>query len=186
MSEEEKNISNHIYNLAKDIENKDRTIQQLKNFYTNISNSCNISDLEKEYLISALEKKIRVNFPKIAKKILGGKSEKAKELLEDVFNKLKDEFDWSKNKVGSRVKVGGDMIAGRQHVCWYISYKNDLGISTGFVYRQLTPTEDPFIEVYLRKVGKEFEKDAEIKKFRVELKEDALDLYKSFLSKTIL
>ena len=186
MNKEENKISQYINSIKEDIETKERTIQQLKNFYNNIDNNSNINDLEKEYLISAVEKKIRVNFPKSAKKILGGKSEKAKELLEDVFNKLKDEFDWSKNKVGSRVKVGGDMIAGRQHVCWYISYKNDLSISTGFVYRQLTPTEDPFIEVYLRKVGKEFEKDAEIKKFRVELKEDALDLYKSFLSKTIL
>ena len=58
----------------------------------------------------------------------------SKILLEEVFNQLKKEFDWSKNKIGTRVKVGGDMIAGRQFVVWYISYKNEDGINTGFIY----------------------------------------------------
>ena len=85
MNEEEDKISEKIIKLKEDIETKDRSIEQLKNFYSNISNSWNISDLEKEYLTDAVEKKIRVDFPKSAKKILGGKSEKAKELLEEVI-----------------------------------------------------------------------------------------------------
>ena len=57
----------------------------------------------REYLIHSVEKKIRLKFPYKAKKILGGKSAKAQELLEEIFKSLKQEFDWSKNIVGNKV-----------------------------------------------------------------------------------
>ena len=98
-----------------------------------------------------------------AKKILGGKSEKAKVLLEECLQELIEKFDWTNNKVETKVKAGGDMIGGREHVCWYISYKNLLGLNTGFVYRQITPSEDPYIEVYSRRVGKNKDNNETIK-----------------------
>ena len=187
LSEEELNKKSQLLNKVKErIENDDLSITQLKNYFNNIMDYPQITDLEREQLINIVEKKIRIKFPKQATTILGGKSEKAKELLEEFFSLLKDEFDWSKNKVGSRVKVGGDMISGRQHVNWYISYKNENNILTGISYNQKTPKDDPFLEVFCYKVGKDYEKEKEAKTFRVELKEDALNLYKSFLSKTIL
>ena len=168
------------------LETREFDFPQLKNFHNNISKFPDISDIEREQLIEIVTDLIHTKFPKRAKSIFGGKSEKAKILLEEVFNQLKEEFDWSKNKIGTRVKVGGDMIAGRQFVVWYISYKNDHGINTGFVYRQLKPTDEPFIEVYKRQVGKVKEIEEEIKNFPIEQKDEALDLYKSHLKNTII
>ena len=54
MNKEENKISQYINSIKEDIETKERTIQQLKNFYNNIDNNSNINDLEKEYLISAV------------------------------------------------------------------------------------------------------------------------------------
>ena len=184
MNEEEDKISQKILTIKEDIETKERTIEQLKNFFNNVTDYSEINELEREYLISAVERKIRIEFPEKAKKILGGKSEKAKELLEEFFGLLKEEFDWSKNKVGSRVKVGGDMISGRQYVNWYISYKNRNKTQTHLSYNQKTPKDDPFLQVSYGESGDAEEN--ETKTFRVELKEDALNLYKSFLSKTII
>ena len=178
-------FSERVLKIKKLIENKEYKIKELQNYYNNISNSKEISDYEREFLIDAVEKKIRVKFPKSAKKILGGKSAKAQELLEEAFVTLKKEFDWSKNCVGSRVKVSGRMISGKEYIGWYISYKNDQGYSTGFGYRQKKPEEDPYLEIDYRKVGKEHEKDREVKIFPIELKEDALNFYRSFLSKVI-
>ena len=85
----------------------------------NIKNYAGISEYEREYLVDAVEKKIRVKFPNKAKKILGGKSAKAQELLDEVYKNLTQEFDWSNNNVGNKVKVGGSMISGKEFVCWY-------------------------------------------------------------------
>ena len=128
---------------------------------------------------------MRIKFPNTAKKILGGKSAKAQELLEEIFSILKKEFDWSKSEVKDTVKPCGSMISGKEFICWYISYKNDQGYNTGFHYKQKTPEDDPFLEIDYRKVGKEYEKDKEVKIFPVELKDEAINLYRNFLSKTI-
>ena len=173
-----------IYQIKKKIEKHD-DIKSLKNFFENINNSSEINDAQKEYLTNEVEKKIRVKFPKNAKKILGGKSTKAQELLEEVFKSLTQEFDWANNNVGNKVKVGGSMISGKEFVCWYISYKNDEGYSTGLHYRQKTPEENPYLEIDYRKVSKEYEKYREVKIFPIELKDEALNLYRNFLSKTI-
>ena len=186
----DKNIeSNEISQLAQKslnyIETKELSKTELVNFFNNINNSTKITDYEREVLTEAVEKQIRVKFPKSAKKILGGKSAKAQELLQEIYSLLTKEFDWSKNCVGNKVKVSGRMIAGKEYVGWYISYKNDDGYSTGFGYRQITVEDDPYLEIDHRRVGKKYENEREAKTFPVELKDDALNLYRNFLTKTI-
>ena len=142
-------------------------------------------NMKREYLVDAVEKKIRVKFPNKAKKILGGKSAKAQELLHEIYKTLTQEFDWSNNNVGNKVKVGGSMISGKEFVCWYISYKNDEGYSTGLHYRQKTLGEDPYLDVDYRRVGKEYENDREVKIFPVQLKDEAMNLFRDYLRKVI-
>ena len=185
MKKEEKEISQRVRKILELIETKEHSKKELINYFNNIMENSIITDWEREVLTKAVEKEMRTKFPNSAKKILGAKSAKAQELLEEIYSSLEKEFNWSENCVGSKVKVGGSMIAGREYVCWYMSYKNDEGYSAGLHYRQKTPEDDPYLEVDYRKVGKEFEKDREVKIFPVELKEDALDLYRNFLSKTI-
>ena len=106
--------------------------------------------------------------------------------MEEIFDLLKKEFDWSKNKVKSKVKVGGKMISGEWFVDWYISYKNDDGYSTGFAYIQKKLEDEPFLLITYGRVGQKYEnEDKEEQNFPTELKDDALKLYKSFLLKTI-
>ena len=85
-----------------------------------------------------------------------------------------------------RSKVGGSMISGKEFVCWYISYKNDNGYSTGLHYRQKTAEDDPYLDVDYRRVGKDFEKDREVKIFPIQLKDEAVNLFKEYLKKTII
>ncbi len=185
MNQGKKEISQKVQKILEIIETKEHSKNELINFFNNAINYPDINDFERETIVEAVEKKMRIKFPKAAKKILGGKSAKTQELLEEAFNALKKEFDWSKNCVGSRVKVSGRMISGKEYIGWYISYKNDEGYSSGFGYRQKKADDDPYLEIDYRKVGKEHKKNIEVKIFPVELKKDALNLYRSFLSKVI-
>ena len=178
-------ISEKVLKVEKSIEKED-TIKVLQSRYDNIKNYAGITEYEREYLVDAVEKKIRVKFPNKAKKILGGKSAKAQELLDEVYKTLTQESDWSNNNVGNKVKVGGSMISGKEFVCWYISYKNDNGYSTGLHYRQKTAEDDPYLDVDYRRVGKDFEKDREVKIFPIQLKDEAVNLFKEYLKKTII
>ena len=177
-------ISEKVSKVEQSIEKEDK-IKVLQSWYDNIKNYAGISEYEREYLVDAVEKKIRVKFPNKAKKILGGKSAKAQELLDEVYKTLTQEFDWSNNNVGNKVKVGGSMISGKEFVCWYISYKNDEGYSTGLHYRQKTAEDDPYLDVDYRRVGKEYENDREVKIFPVQLKDEAVNLFKEYLRKII-
>ena len=179
-------ISQRVQKALNYIETKEPSKTELINFFNQVNKDEKITDHEREILIEAVEKQMRIKFPKSAKKILGGKSAKAQELLEEIFDLLKKEFDWSKNKVKSKVKVGGKMISGEWFVDWYISYKNNDDYSTGFGYIQKKPEEDPFLSINYGRVGKKYENETkEEKNFPVELKDDALNLYRNFLTKTI-
>ena len=178
-------ISRQIDNVIKIIETKEQTKAELITLFNNANNHSIITDEQKELLIEAVEKKLRKYFPSDAKKILGSKGKKAQDLLEEILSTLKKEFDWSNNKVGSKVKAGGSMISGKQYVCYYISYKNEDNFSTGFHFTQNTPEDNPKLEIDFRKVGQKFENTKENKFFEVELKEEALNVYKEYLKKTI-
>ncbi len=177
-------ISKKVLKVEQSIEKEDK-IKVLQSWYDNIKNYQGISEYEREYLIDAVEKKIRIKFPNKAKKILGGKSAKAQEMLDEIYKDLTKEFDWSQNNVGNKVKVGGSMISGKEFVCWYISYKNDKGYSTGLHYRQIKPEDDPFLEIDYRRVGKDYENEKELKTFPTQLKDEAINLFREYLKKTI-
>ena len=180
-------ISDNVKRALKIIEEKDLSKQELQNYYNNISTSKEITDYEKEVLTEAVEKTLRIKHPNVAKKLFGSKLVKAQELLGNLFIDLKAEFDWTNNGVDNKVKNGGDMIGGRQYVCMYISYKNELGVNTGFLYRQLTPESEPFLEVHKRQVRKKNEesKMIEEKVFKIDAEDEAVSLYKKFLSEVI-
>ena len=180
-------ISERVKKALRVIEEKEHTKIELQNYFNNINASDDINENERELLINTVELIIKTKHPSIAKKMFGSKEAKAREFLESLFLELSKEFDWSKNLVESRVKTGGDMINGNNYVCLYISYKNNLGINTGLHYRQITPKDDPFLEVQMRQIKKgEIEKKMiKEKNFSVECEEDAVEFYKELLSETI-
>ena len=181
-----KNISDKILKLKNVIQSKQDiwTLKEFQNFYQNIDISNDINEYEKEFLAEICAKIIAERFPKRdSKKILGDKGVEGKAFIEEILNILIKEFDWSRNAVDTRVKNGGDMISGKVSVCYYVSYKNKKNnINSGFHYRQKTVDSDPYLEVDFRVVGTN-KKESEI--FPVALRDEALTLYKSYLTKII-
>ena len=186
MSEIDNQISKKVSQVINLIETKDYSSRELITYFNNIMDYPSITEFERELLVKSVETKLRTKFPNAATKIFGGKGAKAQEILEGIFKELEDEFDWSNNRVGSRVKVGGSMINGTVFVCWYISYKNEEGINTGFQYVQETPEDVPFFEIDFRIMGEDKNNAPNNKRFPIEQMEDAISLYKENLRKVIL
>jgi len=185
MNEIKKDVSERVLKIKSIIEeNKDLwKLQEIQNFYNNILNNKDITDYEKEFLAEPCEKLISEKFPKKnPRRILNNKSLEAKELLEEVHNIVTKEFNWSKNSVKNGVKPSGHMIGGKIYVGWYMSYKNENKVNTGFGYIKEKEESEPYIKVDYRKVGQDFNEE---KTFPIQLKEDALILFKNYLTKVI-
>ena len=180
------NISDKILKLKKIIESKRDTwtLTEFQNFYHNVNINKDINDNERELLEKTCGQIIEERFPKRqSKKILGDKGVEGKDLIEEINSIVTKEFDWSNNDVETRVKNGGDMISGRVAVSYYISYKNkNSKINCGFHYKQETVASDPYLEISFRNLGSNKE---ERKTFPVALRDEALTLYRSYLTKII-
>lgn len=185
MNEIKKDVSERVLKIKSIIEeNKDLwKLQEIQNFYNNILNNKDITDYEKEFLAEPCEKLISEKFPKKnPRRILNNKSLEAKELLEEVHNIVTKEFNWSNNRVKNGVKPSGHMIGGKIYVGWYMSYKNENKVNTGFGYIKEKEESEPYIKVDYRIVGQDFNEE---KIFPIQLKDDALILFKNYLSKVI-
>ena len=182
-----KEISDIVKRVLNNIKEKDYTDRELLNYYNNIISNKTITEYEKEVLIDQLEKTLRAKHPKRAKKMFGSKDAAAREILKGILSELTEEYEWSNNKVGSHVKVGGDQINGTSHVCAYISYKNMNAVSSELAYKQSTVDSEPFLEVLLRQVRSK-EKETEIienKSYSVESVNEACAHFKKNLSTII-
>ena len=184
---DKKEVSERVKLALKAIREKEYTKKELRIFYNNINASDDITEDDKELLTNEIELKVRTTQPRLATEIFGNKEVKAREFLESLFSELSEEYDWSKNAVGSRVKICGDMINGNNYVCLYISYKNNLGISTALAYKQVTPNDDPFLSVDIRQIRKGDIKGKMIKEkyFSIGSEEEAVEYFKKHLSDTI-
>ena len=182
-----KEISERVKKALKAIKEKEYSKDELRILYNNVVDRDDINDDEKEILTYEVELKIRNSEPSLVKEIFGPKETKAREFLDPLFSDLFKEYDWSNNVDKSHVKACGHMINGSKYVCLYISYKNNLGISTAISYEQITPSENPFISVKLRQVrkGNIESKMIEEKLYPVESEEEAVKHFKKNLSDTI-
>lgn len=180
----EQKISDRVLKVKNYIEErKDWKLEELQNFYNNSSNDKKITDYEKEILTELCEKIITERFPKKnSRKMLNNKSSEAKVLLEEIYNGLIKNLDLSANKVKNGLKPGGYMIGGNMYVDWYISYKNQEKFCASFNYLQKEEKTEPYIEVRFRKIGEDLD---ETKNFPIQLKDEALQLYKNYLLKII-
>jgi hypothetical protein len=127
----------------------------LRNLFDNATRDRNITEAEREAVISALETRIRTTSPRDAKKMFGPKDAEARALLIRILEAMKAEFDLSANAVGSGVKTGGDMISGEAHVSVYISYKglNRHHATLGVLQRN--PETDPVFVLRFYQTGRD-------------------------------
>ncbi len=183
--EKEQQLSDKVLKVKKTLEEKtDWTTKEIQNYYNNINNYKYITDFEREYLANICLKIIQERFPKKkSRRILNSKSTEAKVLLEEIWNIISKEYDWSQSDVKLGVKPSGHMIGGKIYVGWYISYKNEVTkINTGFEYIKEKEESEPYLKIDYRDLKNKLN---ESKNFPVQLKDDALILYRSYLSKVI-
>ena len=76
-----------ILTIKEGIETKERTIEQLRNFFNNVNDSSEINELEREYLISAVERKIRIEFPENVEESNQLTPEEQPKLIESNYNR---------------------------------------------------------------------------------------------------
>ncbi len=122
--------------------------------YHNCLRYGDLTEEESELLISAIEKRMRIDFPKEATKLFGPKDSEPKKLLQEIYDRLRTTYDLSDDILpGEGVKTGGRIIRGEAFIDIYISYKNPDMWNVGIGYIQLSPKEEPFLEVNLYQTG---------------------------------
>ena len=151
MENVDNNISEQVLKVKKRIETEELSIKELKNYFNNILKYPKITDIERELLVNAVEKQIRVKFPNNAKKILGGKSAKAQELLDEIYKDLTQEFDWSNNNVGNKVKVCGSMITVKNIFAGIFHIKTTIIIPQDLLISRLPPTKTHILKLIIEK-----------------------------------
>ena len=150
-----------------------------------------ITEEERAILTDELIIKLITLFPTKANRLLGNKSGKPQEFLEEILTEVNKKYDWSsiknggKNRTGDHVKAGGDMFRkeseGGVYISYYISYKNSDDWSVGISYKQKSADKSPYIQVGKRQVRKDSEFEPYQEDFPIETRLDAIDIFKSHL-----
>jgi hypothetical protein len=127
---------------------------ELLNLFKNASKSSAVTDLERATLLELIESELRKNYPRAANKHLGAIDKPARDYLEQVYQKISEEFDLSGNKIKNGVKTGASVLSGDAVVDVYISYKNDQGIGAVLAAYQPSIDEPISYQVFMYKGAK--------------------------------
>jgi hypothetical protein len=135
--------------LVRKIEAGGFSERELLNLYTNAQ------ERQIAEVAAAVMVQLRDRFSRTANRVFGAKQADAQSHLEAVLADLSERFDLSANQVGSGVKAGGDMLAGKKYLDLYISYKN--ASSDGVLLALIQEEASSPLMVYLRiyRTGKE-------------------------------
>ena len=147
------NVDELVRKLLSDIASGEMEQKRLIALFQNAQRNDQITDEQKEELVSAIEAQLRDRFPRSAKSMFGPADRHARQLLDGVQKQVGAAIDLSRNRVLNRVKTGGDMIAGRYHLDVYVSYKNQKGQRLSLDIRQERPLDQPIARVQLVQVG---------------------------------
>ncbi len=157
----------------------------LQNFYANANRDPDLTEAEREAVISALEARIRFTSPRDAKVLFGPKDAEARAILGRINESLAQEFDLSGNTVGSGVKTGGDMISGNVYVSVYISYKGaDRRHATLGVF-QCSAESTPLFVVRLYQTGRNVSELELREEFPIDEVDEAAALYRAHLMRVL-
>jgi len=135
------------------IETKDYSEKRIITLYENTLKYPDMTEEERELICQAIERKLRLNHPKAAKKFFGPKDDEARELLQKIYDQVCSDYDLSQNTVGSGIKIGGDMITGTANVDVYISYKNQDKWHAVLGFYQASAETEPKLRVKLYQGG---------------------------------
>jgi len=188
-------VSPKVQQVLDIIANKEMTFGEYTALFNNASNSTIVTEEEREILTDELIIKLRTLFPTKANRLLGNKSGKPQEFLEEILTEVNTKYDWSsvknggKNRTGDHVKAGGDMFRkeseGGFYISYYISYKNSDDWGVAISYKQKSADKPPYIQVGKRQVRKDTEFEPYLEDFPIETRLDAIDIFKSFLPEIV-
>jgi len=157
------------------------TDKQLVNLLNNVKAEILISEEDKEILVDAISKRLKVISPSKAKVIFGDKGTEAIEILTKVHDIISSKHDLTKNALKNGVKTGGNMIAGDAYICFYLSYKNSDQQGCALTYFQESVETLPQLLVKRYRTGK-FREEPEETSFATAEFEEVAALYDSYLS----
>ena len=182
---QESNISPLVRQTLNRIETKEFSSKELSSFLENTIKFSGITDEERELIIKALERKIRLKNPRHAKKLFGPKDIEARDLLQSIFDRISSDYDLSQNRVGSGVKTGGHMIAGKAYIDVYISYKNHDKWHVGLGFYQTSVEAEPKLRVWLFQGGENNAEGREVSEYAINYLENATEKYTKYLANII-
>jgi len=139
--------SERLEHLIHQIESGAFSEQELTNLYNNAARR------HVAIVMEAVQRKMRGDFPRAAKKLFGAKEAQAMRRLEQALEALSVDFDFSKNKGKAAVKAGGPMLSGDKHVDVHLSYKNASNDNLDLSVVQDTPDSELFAFVTRYKSG---------------------------------
>jgi len=180
-----KRFSDRVLRALDVIERGQLSRKGLQNFYDNANRDPDLTEAEREAVISALEARIRVTSPRDAKALFGPKDAEARAILVRINEALAQDFDLSGNTVGSGVKTGGDMISGNVYVSVYISYKGvDRRHATLGVFQRSAEIAPIFV-VRLYQTGRDVSELELRQEFPIDEMHEAVALYRAHLMRVL-
>lgn len=158
----------------------------LTNLYVNASSHAKLTEPQREDIISAIELRLRKDFPRIAKKKFGPTNRETREQLDTYYSGLKDRFDLSNNYHKNGVKLGGHVIAGTAVIDDYISYRNNITkTNCSFGYKQVDHESPKLITVGMGPVGAIENELPSYQEFPESAFDAAAELFEAYLEKVI-
>ena len=91
-------VSPKVQQVLDIIANKEMTFGEYTALFNNASNSTIVTEEEREILTDELIIKLRTLFPTKANRLLGNKSGKPQEFLEEILTEVNTKYDWSSVK----------------------------------------------------------------------------------------
>ena len=179
------NISPVVKKALDMIETKDYGSKELSTFYENAVKYRDITEEERELVVQAIERKIRLKNPRHAKKLFGPKDTEARELLQKIYDQVSSDYDLAQNRVGSGVKTGGHMIAGKAYVDVYISYKNHDKWHVGLGVYQVSAEAEPKLRVRRYQGGENNAEGRELNEYSINELDLATEKYTKQLANVI-
>jgi len=178
----DRKFSERVRRALEVIASGELTRRGLRNFYDNATRDPNLTETEREAVISALETRIRISSPRDAKAIFGPKDTEARALLSRINDELNAQFDLSGNTVGTGVKTGGDMISGEVHVSVYISYKGADRRHATLGVLQRIPEVDPILVVRIYQTGRDVSAAEAREEFAIDAVNEAVERHRANLA----
>ena len=144
-------ISKQVENVLGIIRSGDLAAPQLINLFNNVNSHKDVSDLQREEVVEAIQDQLWATSKSSAKKTFGPRNRDTQEKLQKFLDDIKTRHDLSQNQHKTKVKVGGKVLKGEALIYDYISYRNSETKMIAYMAFRRIAKKDP-LEIAVKKV----------------------------------